>query len=236
MASASGRFISPDPKPISKKLLGNPQDLNLYLYTVDNPLRYYDDDGKDRATAWQDVKDFVSSINIKLSAGAGYDVKIKVGKSEASVGVKGHVNATVPVGGTTVVKNSLSAELGAEFKKPDGSRVGESVQAEKVVGTAYSDGTTSGPEKTEYSWTDSLGIAGGTRGTRSSDGRTGLGLEVGEGLSLGAEVTASKEGADALGDAFTQVKNEIILPMPPPPTPPPPPQPSTCAPNSACPD
>jgi hypothetical protein len=35
----------------SRKLLANPQDLNLYAYTVNNPLRYTDPNGRD----WKDV-------------------------------------------------------------------------------------------------------------------------------------------------------------------------------------
>jgi RHS repeat-associated protein len=48
-SSMLGRFMSPD--LFSQKLLENPQDLNLYLYTVDNPLRYRDPNGRD----WRDV-------------------------------------------------------------------------------------------------------------------------------------------------------------------------------------
>ncbi len=46
-----GRFLQPDPMSMAGKLLENPQDLNLYTYTINNPLRYQDPDGRD----WKDV-------------------------------------------------------------------------------------------------------------------------------------------------------------------------------------
>ena len=44
-----GRFVSAD--AFSRKLLVNPQDLNLYSYTINNPLRFTDPNGKD----WKDI-------------------------------------------------------------------------------------------------------------------------------------------------------------------------------------
>jgi len=45
-----GRFASADPKQVGHDL-EDPQGLNLYSYTRDNPLRYVDPDGED----WKDV-------------------------------------------------------------------------------------------------------------------------------------------------------------------------------------
>ncbi|MBI3658554.1 MAG: RHS repeat-associated core domain-containing protein [Acidobacteria bacterium] len=45
--SALGRFVSPDSNGIDHKVLLNPQGLNLYSYTINNPLRYIDPYGKD---------------------------------------------------------------------------------------------------------------------------------------------------------------------------------------------
>jgi RHS repeat-associated protein len=46
-ASSMGRFLSPDPLWIKPDRLLNPQKLNLYAYTVNNPLRYTDPTGMD---------------------------------------------------------------------------------------------------------------------------------------------------------------------------------------------
>jgi RHS repeat-associated protein len=236
MASRFGRFMSPDPKPIGLKLLANPQDLNEYDYTVNNPLRYYDPNGKDWATAWQDVKTFVSSIDVKLSAGIGFKAKLEGGGYKAEGGVSAKVNSTMSLGGATIVKNSISGDVGGEVEdKKAGIKAGEQISAEKVMNSRSSDGTFNGPEPLEITKTDSLGKMGGTTVSKSSDDRSAVGTEIGDEALAGVEVSASKEGIAALGDAVTQVKNEIFLPTPPPPTPPPPPQPATCAPNSACP-
>jgi len=44
-SSNLGRFMSPDPVIITPDRLKNPQQLNLYVYVMDNPLRYVDPDG-----------------------------------------------------------------------------------------------------------------------------------------------------------------------------------------------
>lgn len=67
-SSAIGRFTSPDPKQIGAHML-DPQTLNRYAYTRNNPLAYVDPDGRDLAKAWADVKTFASSIYIKVSGG-----------------------------------------------------------------------------------------------------------------------------------------------------------------------
>jgi RHS repeat-associated protein len=46
-ASSFGRFLSPDPKILSMSRVVNPQGWNKYSYTMNNPLRYFDPDGKD---------------------------------------------------------------------------------------------------------------------------------------------------------------------------------------------
>jgi RHS repeat-associated protein len=46
-SSNLGRFMSPDPKMLGMSRLVNPQRWNKYAYTINNPLRYIDPDGKD---------------------------------------------------------------------------------------------------------------------------------------------------------------------------------------------
>ena len=45
-ASTMGRWLSPDPGPISRNHLANPQKWNKYNYTLNNPLRFFDPDGQ----------------------------------------------------------------------------------------------------------------------------------------------------------------------------------------------
>ncbi len=44
--SNMGRFSSPDPKPRSAHII-DPQSWNRYVYTLNNPLKYFDPDGMD---------------------------------------------------------------------------------------------------------------------------------------------------------------------------------------------
>jgi RHS repeat-associated protein len=46
-SAAIGRFMSPDPLIITKRRLTDPQQLNLYSYARNNPLRYTDPKGMD---------------------------------------------------------------------------------------------------------------------------------------------------------------------------------------------
>jgi RHS repeat-associated protein len=45
-ASSMGRWMSPD-KPFADQHAGNPQSWNLYTYSLNNPLRFVDDDGRE---------------------------------------------------------------------------------------------------------------------------------------------------------------------------------------------
>ncbi len=64
-SSGYGRFLSPDPLSVLDKLLETPQDLNLYTYTINNPLRYFDPNGEDWKDVakgmWEGTKNFVSN-------------------------------------------------------------------------------------------------------------------------------------------------------------------------------
>lgn len=44
-SSQYGRFMSPDQRRLSIRDLINPQKWNKYVYTINNPLRYFDPDG-----------------------------------------------------------------------------------------------------------------------------------------------------------------------------------------------
>ncbi len=57
-----GRFLSIDPVVDPAKNVAAPQRWNRYAYVTNNPIRYVDPDGRERAQIWldQDVRDFAS--------------------------------------------------------------------------------------------------------------------------------------------------------------------------------
>jgi RHS repeat-associated protein len=88
---AAGRFLQPDPLSVLDKLLVNPQDLNLYTYTINNPLRYQDPNGED----WIDVAAGV----LEGSANFVTNVAVVAAYSVASV---------TPVGGILGAQQTLA--------------------------------------------------------------------------------------------------------------------------------
>jgi len=48
-SSQYGRFMTPDPVTMNALRLINPQRLNLYSYSINNPITYFDPDGRDAA-------------------------------------------------------------------------------------------------------------------------------------------------------------------------------------------
>jgi RHS repeat-associated protein len=223
--SQYGRFMSPDSVPIAGKLLLNPEDLNLYSYSINNPIRYNDPNGKDWQTAWNDLKTFAGSLYGKLSFGAGIDAKVKIGSGEAKVGVDAkysweqHGNGN----GTATVSESVGAKAG----EPGGPQAGLSVEASKVLTRVNGEGgpLVTGPEMRTVETTVGMETEtkGGSIGASGPSEDVGLGLEVGALLHLGIEVGTTNEGIAAFSDFVTQVKNEISTPKPPTPPPPPPP-------------
>jgi RHS repeat-associated protein len=218
-ASALGRFMSPDPGELAKHLR-DPQGLNRYAYTRNSPLAFVDPDGKDWQTAWNDLKTFASSVYIKATIGVGIELGITRLSSEAKIGIAG--KASLETSQDSVLKLSRSVDIGASVGQKDGlGRIGESVSASATVLTVQNDGKVTGPEQPKGEITDSIG---GNTTISPSDDRLGIGFEAGVGATGGGEIGATKAGWAALGDAISNVKDEIVPPPPPPPpTPPPPP-------------
>jgi RHS repeat-associated protein len=70
-ASSLGRFMTPDPKMLSRLKMGDPQQWNMYAYTRNNPLTYVDPDGKELKLAvyYQGVSPQVADRASRLMVG-----------------------------------------------------------------------------------------------------------------------------------------------------------------------
>ncbi len=68
--STLGRFLTRDPNP---GRLTNPQSLNLYIYVLNNPLRYTDPTGRDSCWIFSSICDAAASgANTLWNAGSNY--------------------------------------------------------------------------------------------------------------------------------------------------------------------
>jgi RHS repeat-associated protein len=78
-ASSMGRFMTPDPVVITTERLMNPQQLNLYAYVANNPLRYIDPtgeilqcvgDAKSQSQCFSDLQQIAGDAKDRLSMDA----------------------------------------------------------------------------------------------------------------------------------------------------------------------
>jgi RHS repeat-associated protein len=145
-SSILGRFMSAD--LFSQKLLENPQDLNLYLYTVDNPLRYKDPNGRD----WRDV---VSGI----AQGANnfvnhtYSAVVAATKDPLTVvqGLANAVSTAVTAYGTADGRKAMTDQFKSLSTQDKAAVVTEALVGGAVAGAAKA--TTGGAPATEATTT-----------------------------------------------------------------------------------
>jgi RHS repeat-associated protein len=206
MNSGIGRFMSVDPKQLTAHLL-DPQTLNRYTYTRNNPLVYVDPDGKDLAKAWSDLKSSFNTLYVKLSAGVGLEVKVKRVGIEAKAGVA--YKANIKTSEESVLKLSKSLEGGVSATDA-GHTIGNTKTAEQTVLTIQNNGRLTGEEPPVVSNSSTMGP-----GTASAD-ELGIGAEIGLGLLLGGEVGITRAGWDDLKAAVSEVKDSLTDPGPPP--------------------
>jgi RHS repeat-associated protein len=125
-ASSMGRFMSPDPLYLEMHRLRDPQQLNLYMYARNNPLKLIDPNGLDvafkcdsAANCNQAVKDFNNRKGAQFQVTLGKDGKLhavdgSVGKnlSKAEGALLGAVNDTKNTATINVIGNTGTSDFG----------------------------------------------------------------------------------------------------------------------------
>jgi RHS repeat-associated protein len=219
-SSAMGRFMSPDPKATQEKRLLDPQDLNLYLYTVDNPLRYSDPDGENWQEAVQDLRQAVSQLTVKVDVGFGAGGKGNIKKvgveAEAAIkttltvqdgkisgSITGDAGATLQVPYLLKKATGLSGEvdkvLGSYDMKTGQTGLSEPATASTTIGTKTANYVLEGP--------DQGSVAVGTDNKTTSTGG-----EEGFGLLGGGSASLSPAGVQDIENAAKALFN---IPIPP---------------------
>lgn len=112
LASAQGRFASPDGLTYSSKHLEFPQRWNLYSYTRNLPLSFIDPDGYD------DKKPVpLGILQVKFSAGLGARVSAKVrGAAEGEFGSVYRRSVTISSNGNFNTSESVEISAGAAVR------------------------------------------------------------------------------------------------------------------------
>lgn len=214
--------MSPDPKRISLKLLDNPQDLNAYTYTINNPLRYFDPDGKD----WKDVLTKLgNAISFKVSFGFGLGGSVTAGSFSRKAEISAKTNLEASSESVLKVSISASGEAGLTADVP--GKPGVSVHTKEfsqTLGTLNNDHTVTGAESPTI---EPAGVSAGNESAtaNNSNGNVTVGAEYGEGFLVGFEAGYNKAIMAETQKAFL---DQIY------PAPPPPPPPTTPAPPPIC--
>lgn len=128
-APAQGRFTSIDPILITEDRLIDPQQINLYHYARNNPLRFTDPTGEDiDDSSLRDNQDYQSWKTAFLKTKAGQDFWNKYSRSEYKVTISMGENAggeggaeTIPMFDTNGKLVGGTIILGTEFAKKEAS-------------------------------------------------------------------------------------------------------------------
>lgn len=97
LSGAQGRFTSPDPVWITPRRMIDPQELNLYAYVRNNPLKYVDPDGtilELAASSEEDAKTKFALIQRGLTQADRGHVQLVTGDGKNGF-AKGHFGITV---------------------------------------------------------------------------------------------------------------------------------------------
>jgi RHS repeat-associated protein len=200
-SSILGRFMSAD--LFSQKLLENPQDLNLYLYTVDNPLRYRDPNGRD----WRDV---VSGI----AQGANnfvnhtYSAVVAATKDPLTVvqGLANAVSTAVTAYGTADGRKAMTDQFKSLSTQDKAAVVTEALVAGALAGAAHATAEGGAASTSEQSTVLSgHGLYDSANGTVTVPSGTTVTLPTG----LGNSISDSYGGAIESGSSLTPFTSEM---------------------------
>jgi RHS repeat-associated protein len=104
-ASSMGRFLSPDPKQITKQRMADPQQWNMYAYTRNNPLVAIDPGGKELR--------FVNQEQANRALGEFRAAVTPAQRSAISLGTKdGHIVMQVDAAAAKAAGDSNLGRLG----------------------------------------------------------------------------------------------------------------------------
>ena len=132
-----GRFTGVDTAPIRRSHLLNPQDLNRYSYVTNNPLRYFDPDGKEKIKI--EIKTFIPQKSV-----GGYDGD----------------NRNIGEAGTSRTKQTIEIETDPSKRpRPSSKNSSKALGSLKSAATPLPFPATVGPE------TDSSRETGNSRNT-----------------------------------------------------------------------
>jgi len=111
--SVQGRFTSVDPVALKLKHLNNPQDLNRYSYVANNPLVFFDPDGKEKIRIT--VRSFLPDSWKWGYAGDGHKTGEKIGAKDGFRIRETIVVETNPSRGGPIVPGSPRYEIGVSL-------------------------------------------------------------------------------------------------------------------------
>ena len=229
-ASRIGRFMSPDPRPVTSILLQNPQDLNPYVYTIDSPERYFDPNGKDWREIAGKIADALESMAVRYGAGLGGNLKFGDSKDPKASGFKIVAQGSVTLNlKATPESTKLSISAGAEISA-EGHGVKYGAKTPEIEGTLLTvrdlhSLPTGGEKPTTTPGELFTGTEKGTLSASKGEITVGTGGGVGE-FAAGEATFDGPKLNNLMGEAAN-----ALFPGPAPPAPPGPPPPPICPPT-----
>jgi RHS repeat-associated protein len=213
-SSAMGRFGSIDSTLITVRHVVNPQKLNLYAYVINNPIGYFDPDGRQEKGLLGKIAD---AIHIQGSVGVGLGVKFNV--SGATVSVEASMRSQLQVSAAGNATVSVVREAGGALELAKGVEFGHKKSTETVT---VKDNRALENFETKHDNVTGVKIEGRS-GEASQRGVEVLGADVCVLVCVGVSVGIDADKARIAKSAVEQAIRDTIQPTPPPPPPPPPP-------------
>ena len=216
-AFSSNDPLPPGPLPYAD--ITNPQSLNKYAYTFNNPLRYTDPNGHCPGIM-QLVCDWLNVVEVKGRAGYSIGAGFKAGPVESKyektpVAVEGKIGLGGGNGEANVVTEisysgktgpaQVGAKAGVDYSAPDGPNFGVQGSAKLgpvggVVGADTTKGAYASPTLGATAKTDSrIGIEGT------------LGLGVGVNINLSQAARAAEKTAESTRNLLNFLANRLQM-------------------------